>query len=125
MEVIKRIGFSFTPLTSEILEEHVAGFFKTLPLISETKNRRLVAAIYYFYTSSRLLVSGHSQWEFMAECILNLNKTLEILFGGTRDLIRDGLSKLGYETEEIEGDYMVLNLIAASEDNFCFQRVSV
>ena len=76
---------SFTPQTSEILEEHVAEFINILPLINGTKNRRLVAAIYYFYTSSRLLVSGHSQWEFMAECILNLCKTLEILFGREMD----------------------------------------
>lgn len=71
------MAYSFTPLTKEILEEHVAEFTNVLPIISGIKNRRLVAAIYYFYTSSRLLVSGHSQWEFMAECILNLCKALK------------------------------------------------
>jgi hypothetical protein len=102
---------SFTPQTSEILEKHVAEFINTLPLISGTKNRRLVAAIYYFYTSSRLLVSGHSQWEFMAECILNLCKALEILFGREMDSIRDGLKKLGYKSDEIEGDFIPLVIL--------------
>lgn len=106
-----RMVHSFTPQTSEILEEHVAEFTKILPLISGTKNRRLVAAIYYFYTSSRLLVSGHSQWEFMAECILNLCKALEILFGREMDSIRDGLKNLGYDSEEIEGDYIPLVIL--------------
>lgn len=107
----KDIIHTFTPQTSEILEEHVAEFINTLPLISGTRNRRLVAAIYYFYTSSRLLVSGHSQWEFMAECILNLCKTLEILFGREMDSIRKGLSKLGYKSEEIEGDFIPLVIL--------------
>lgn len=107
----KRMIHSFTPHTSEILEEHVAEFAKFPALVYGTKNRRLVAAMYYFYTSSRLLVSGHSQWEFMAECILNLCKALEILFGREMDAIRDGLSKLGYETEEIEGDYIPLVIL--------------
>lgn len=102
---------SFSPQTSEILEKHVAEFFNILPFISGTQNRRLVAAIYYFYTSSRLLVSGHSQWEFMAECILNLCKTLEILFGREMDSIRDGLQTLGYESDEIEGDYIPLIIL--------------
>ena len=102
---------SFVPLTTEILEEHVAAFTEALPLFVGTRNRRLVAAIHYFYISSRLLVSGHSQWEFMAECILNLCKALEILFGKNKEAIRLGLEALEYKSEEIEGDFIPLVIL--------------
>lgn len=103
--------YSFTPQTEDILEKHVAEFINLLPFVSGTKNRRLIASIYYFYTSSRLLVSGHGQWEFMAECILNLCKALEILFGGQMDSIRAGLAKMEYKAEEIEGDFIPLVIL--------------
>jgi len=103
--------YSFTPQTEEILEKHVAEFINLLPLFSGIRNRRLIAAIYYFYTSSRLLVSGHGQWEFMAECILNLCKALEILFGSQMDSIRIGLAKLEYKEEEVEGDFIPLVIL--------------
>ena len=107
---------SCTPQSGEILEEHVAEFLKTLPLFTGTKNRRLVTAIHYFYTGSRLLVSGHSQWEFMAECILNLCKALGILFGNDMDSVRAGLARLGYAAEEIEGDFIPLIILRNSVD---------
>ena len=102
---------SFSSLTTEILEEHVAKFTEALPLFTGTLNRRLLAAIHYFYINSRLLVSGHSQWEFMAECILNLCKVLEILFGRQKDAVRQGLAALDYQPEEIEGDFIPMVIL--------------
>jgi hypothetical protein len=101
----------FRPLSVDALEQHVADSLNWFPLFSENAKRRLLAAIIYFYVASRLLVAGHSQWEFMAESVLNLNKALEILFGESRDLIRNGLSKLNYTEDEIEGDFIPLTIL--------------
>jgi hypothetical protein len=112
----KEVIFPAVVRSKESLEEHVAEFMNFFPLIFGTKNRRLAAAIYYFYISSRLTVAGQSQWEFMAESILNYCKTLEILFGPNMDSIRKGLGKLGYEKNEIEGDYIPIVILRNSMD---------
>src|ERR1700730_10853521 len=63
---------------------------------------RIHAALGYFYKACRLLAAGNGPWEFMPETVLNLTKSLEILFDtasdgaahgekGSRDRIRSGL----------------------------------
>lgn len=74
-------------------------------------NRRLLAALHYFHVACRLGRSGATAGEFVAEVVLNLAKTLEVLFppggdGKTRDAVRLGLRQLGYEDEAIESDFV-------------------
>lgn len=112
----REMAHAFRTLTVEILEKHVVDSMNFLQLFHGAKNRRLLAAIHYFYICSRLLVAGHSQWEFMAEGVLNLCKALEILFGRSKDAVRNGLQSLGYTTEEVEGDYIPLFILRDSLD---------
>lgn len=74
-------------------------------------NRRLFAAVHYFHVACRLARIGNTPGEFLPEVILNLAKTLEVLFpssGGRkpRDAIRNELEKLGYSKDEIEGHFL-------------------
>jgi hypothetical protein len=103
--------FTMNPVSPEDIERHVSEAFLNLEIMTGIENRRLAAALYYFYTVSRLIVSGNSDWEFMAEAILNLSKTLQILFGNQKDDIHKGLSKLGYTEDEIEGDFITIMVL--------------
>ena len=93
--------------TQEEQERHFADSLQRFELLSQQDNRRLIAALHYFHMSCRLTRSGHTPWEFMAESILNLCKTLEVLFpspgaSSSRDAVRQGLAALEYSDEEIE-----------------------
>ena len=101
----------FAPKTQDEIERHVADSFERLDLMAGVTNRRLAAGLHYFHMASRLSVAGISQWEFMAESILNLSKTLEILFGTSRDAVREQLLSLGYSHEEIEGDFIPVMIL--------------
>ena len=102
---------TFVTRTPEQIERHTVDSFKHLALMSGTTNRRLAAGLHYFYIASRLLVSGNSPWEFMAECVLNMTKALEIMFGGRRDSVREKLLELGYSTEEVESEFIPLMIL--------------
>ena len=109
----------FRVVTAETLEEHVVKGYERLSLFAATKNRRLTAALTYFHIASRLIVTGNSPWEFMAESILNMCKTMEILFvdsDDSRNDIRRELVKLGYTDEEIEGDFIPLLILRSHVD---------
>lgn len=102
---------TFQTTNSELLEKHVANAIDRLTLISNPANRRLVAGLHYFHVASRLIVAGNSDWEFMAEIVLNMCKCLEILFGKSMDAVRVQLKTLGYMHEEIEGDFIPLMIL--------------
>jgi len=57
------------------------------------------------------MMAGNGPWEFMAEAILNLTKSLEILFGNSRDQIRAGLTAAGYERDKIEDFFVPIVLL--------------
>jgi hypothetical protein len=79
---------------------HVGGLL-------EPSNLRLVRALEYFHTASRLGRVGNTPWEFAAEIILNLCKSLECLFAaGSRDEVRSGLTHFGISDDEIERVFM-------------------
>jgi hypothetical protein len=103
--------FIMNPVSPEDIVKNVSEAFHNLEIMGGAKNRRLAAALYYFYTVSRLIVTGNSDWEFMAEVILNLCKALQILFGNKRDDVRKDLSKLGYTKDEIEGDFIPIMIL--------------
>lgn len=102
---------AFDTFTKESLEHHIQQAINNFTLFSGTSNRRLAAGIHYFHTASRLICTGNSNWEFCAESILNMCKCLEIVFGDSRDDIRQGLQNLGYGRNEIEGDFIALTLL--------------
>lgn len=75
-----------------------------LPTLCDPRNRRLLAACTYFQKAVRLLSAGSGPTEFAGEAVVNLAKTLEVLFPGqqSRDAIRQGLAAVGYEKNFIE-----------------------
>jgi len=108
--------FIMNPVTPEEIEKNIQKAFLDLESLSRTNNRRLAAAARYFYTASRLIVAGNSDWEFMSEVILNLCKVLQILFGNSMDDVRKGLTKLCYAEDEREGDFIPLMILRNSID---------
>ena len=93
--------------------------FDRMKLIAGNANRRLAAALHYFHVACRLLAAGQSQWEFMPECILNLEKSLTILLAKSeksRDEVREQLKILGYCDEQIDGDFIPIMILRAKFD---------
>ena len=93
--------------TQEKQERDFATAWERLGVLSAPGRRRLLAALHYFHVACRLARAGETAGEFVAEVILNLAKTLEVLFppdgdGKARDAARRGLAALGYGDDEIE-----------------------
>ena len=91
-------------------EERFELAYNRMRVISEPRRRRLVAGLHYFHVACRLARVGSTAGEFVAEVVLNLAKTLEVLFppagdGRTRDAARAGLAGLGYSEQQIERDF--------------------
>jgi hypothetical protein len=107
----KAVSFPFTASSTESLEGSIVSAFKLAQMVSGVAHRRLLASTHYLYKASRLIEVGESVWEFMSEVILNLCKSLEVLFGGSRDKVRDNLRELGYSETDIEGRYIPLMLL--------------
>lgn len=106
-------------ITPEKLEEHVAFSFEHLSLFNGFQNRRLAAALSYFYVAVRLNVCGESPWEFMSETILNYAKCMESLFVTSEDSradVRRELENLGYTNDEIEGDFIPILILRSYVD---------
>jgi hypothetical protein len=102
--------------------ERVKKAWDHMRMLGFHQNRRVLAALGYFHAASRLSRVGHSPWEFMGEIILNLNKTLEVLFPPhgdvkRRDAVRQGLAKLDYTDAEIEADFIPVMLLRSSIDS--------
>ena len=102
---------NFDVTTEENQEKRVAESFMRLRVISGIDNRRLAAALYHFYIARRLVESGNSPYEFLAEYVLNLDKVLRVLFGEVRDSIRSELKKFGYSDEDIEERFMPIMIL--------------
>jgi len=78
-------------------------------LLEDTAEVRLLAALEYFYSATRLTRLGETPGEFLGEVILNFAKILEVLFcnfegktTGSMDRARAGLSWLKYSDDTIE-----------------------
>ena len=100
-----RMDFQIT--TQEHQEERFAKAWERMGVLSERHRRRLVAGLHYFHVACRLARAGSTAGEFVAEIVLNLAKSLEVLFppagdGHTRDAARAGLRNLGYSEDQIE-----------------------
>jgi hypothetical protein len=109
----------FRTVTAEDLETFFVQAVESLSVFNGTNNRRLAAALSYFHIAVRLGVAGDSQWEFMAETILNYAKCLDILFAtseNSKDDVRNGLKGLGYKDDEIEGDFVPILILRSWVD---------
>jgi hypothetical protein len=101
----------FRTTTQRQQEERFAKAWGRMGIISEPRRRRLVTALHYFYVACRLAREGCTAGEFIAEVILNLAKSLEVLFppagdGKTREATRSGLRALDFSDKEIECDFI-------------------
>ena len=101
----------FRTTTQENQESAIIRSWKHLSALSDQNRRRLLAALHYFHVACRLSRSGTTPGEFLSEVLLNLAKTLEVLFpptgdGHTRDAARAGLKSLGYMDDKIDADYI-------------------
>lgn len=101
----------FRTTTQEQQEDNFARAWERQGVISERHRRRLIAGLHYFHVACRLARAGSTAGEFIAEVVLNLAKSLEVLFpptgdGRTRDAARAGLRTLGFSENQIECDFI-------------------
>jgi hypothetical protein len=101
----------FRTTTQQQQEERFARSWERMGLLAEPRRRRLAAGLHYFHVACRLARTGSTAGEFVAEVVLNLAKSLEVLFpptvaGGTRDAARTGLRTLGFSDGQIESDFI-------------------
>lgn len=104
-------NLQFQTTTQYKQETNVANSWSRFYIITLPERRRLLAALHYFHVASRIARRGQTAGEFLPEVLLNLAKTLEVLFpptgdGNTRDAVRSFLEKLGYSESQIEGDFI-------------------
>ena len=97
--------------TQELQEEAVARAWERIGALAEPERRRLLAALHYFHTGSRLLAASATPGEFLAEALLNFTKVLDALFPGAgqrgfMDAARKGLRELGFRDVEIEARFV-------------------
>ena len=96
---------SYTVTSKENQEHHIADAWRYVAAVAPS--RRLIGAVYYFHVACRLLAVGHNRFEFVAEALLNIAKSLQSLFGQSRNEIRVGIAKLNcYSNAEIEGKFL-------------------
>ena len=106
---------------TELQEGRVIRAWELLDFISRYENRRVIAALSYFYKACRLRRTGHTPWEFMNEILLNLCKVLEVLFppsgnGYSRNSARNGLKELGYSEKDIEANFIPVMALRSKID---------
>ena len=86
-------------------------------MVTVTLNNRLMGGLHYFHMACRLLAAGHNRFEFMAEALLNFSKSLQSLFGESRDDIRAELKKLKVFTDdEIEAKFITAMFLRSEFD---------
>ena len=97
--------------TQDKQESDVIKAWSRLEILSAPHRRRLIAGLHYYHVACRLARQGSTAGEFVAEVLLNLTKTLEVLFppdgdGKTRDAARKALRQLGFTNAQIESDFI-------------------
>jgi len=100
--------------SEENLKTEIQKSFLDLLIFDNGLNRRVGAGLKYYYNACRLIDSGNGPNEFMAEVILNLAKSISVLFpggDGSRDIIRHHLTQLDYTEDEIETKFIPLLLL--------------
>lgn len=101
--------------TQEFIENLITSALGNIHVLLKPENYRLASALNYYHVARRLIETGCTPFEFMAEVILNLAKVLQSLFGQNRDSVRKELRSLGYSDAEIETKFIVFMSL---RDNF-------
>jgi hypothetical protein len=101
----------FRTTTQDQQEALFGTAWRRMGVALQPTRRRLIAALHYFHVACRLARESKIPGEFVAEVLLNLAKSLEILFppsgdGKARDAVRRGLKGLDFSDEEIEGHFL-------------------
>lgn len=103
---------SFHTTTQAEQEAHAGTAWVRMGILAHPDRRRLIAALHYFHAACRLDRASATIGEFLPEVVLNLSKTLEVLFpptdgdGKTRDAVRQGLRAVGLTNDQIERDFI-------------------
>jgi hypothetical protein len=108
----------FVATTQDDLSSEVKKSFGRIKLF-EPDRIRLLKALQYFHVACRLRAAGTSDWEFAAEFVLNLAKTLDVLFAQSEDSnddIRAELRSLGYDNTAIERDFLTIKFLRNAFD---------
>lgn len=98
--------WTYTTTQDKQEERFRTAWHRFLRVSRDGDARRLVAALHYFHTACRLGRAAETPGEFMAEALLNYAKLLEVLWGNSREEVRNGLRCLGYSDEEIEAKFI-------------------
>ena len=103
--------FELRTTTQQEQEKRFAKAWERMGMLSDPKRCRLAAGLHYFHVACRLARVGFTAGEFVAEVVLNLAKSLEVLFpatgdGRNRDAARAGLRALGFSENQIESDFI-------------------
>lgn len=106
-------------ITSKELQEHYAvKSWEQSCLVRQ--NPRMFMSLHYFRMACRLINAGQiaaqNRFDFMAEAILNLAKSLQSLCGESRDDVRGVLKKLGVSDQEAETLYLPVLFLRSSFD---------
>jgi hypothetical protein len=113
---IRRAVSALEYTTEEGYHERARNALVAADVLWNGGHHALVAACAYVHAAERLAEAGTGPSEFMPEILLNLVKALEVLFGGSRDRIREGLAALGYSEAEREGVFIPLVLLRHDMD---------
>ena len=115
------VGGTYTVTSKENQERLVTDAWRHVAVVAPSG--RLMGGLYYFHVACRLLAVGHDRFEFMAEALLNFAKSLQSLFGQSRDEIRVGIEKLScYNNADIEGKFLPAMVL---RDEFDVAHVSI
>jgi hypothetical protein len=80
-------------VTSKTYQESlITNSWRLIAVVANS--RRLMGGLHYFHVACRLLAAGFNRFEFAAEALLNLAKSLQSTFGESRDEVRAELEKL-------------------------------
>jgi len=66
--------------TQKEQEQRAAKAWERMGILAGEHRRRLIASLHYFHLACRLAREGRTAGEFVAEVVLNLAKSLEVLF---------------------------------------------
>jgi hypothetical protein len=113
------VPYQLSLTTDESRSEQLDRAFGLFGKLCDEAARRMLASMVYFSRAARLVETGDSRYEFMAEAILNLAKSLEVLFPArqsmeSRDAVREGLSRAGVSKADVEA-YFIPLLVLRSE----------
>lgn len=120
----------YTPIVTEAGQiSRATEALDSMPIFAVGSQRRLQAGLIYLHRAARLADAGHTRWEFLAESVLNLAKSLESLFppkspGRSRDPIRRGLLDLGLPSALVEA-WFIPALLLRSELDVAHVRLSL